>query len=411
MQRGLIDYRARDGGGPIGQRSDGQSIEPVGPVRVQVALDGNLVELLWHARFLLHARRGDALSPHCQRCLSHAHRCCRKCIRTGGRFGTIKGWEWGWKFFRAGDEGVDAGRWLLGEQVECSGACHRLGAALHLELTVDGIDIRFDSAQCQDDSGCNLTIGEASRNEAEYFQFALGQRVEQRLGRSWCRGCSRRGTFLKPFTAQQCEQPVDVCQGYVRRGGTGSFPRMFVETREQDRHGWAFIYKHANVALRLSQHQGAFQWHKSSRDVALQQVRKRLQHQDFDDASRPLPFFRRLKEVLQEFHCLKHGVFCTVALRPGQEHSGQGDVFELAQVAEVIRNGEAKLTRPVEGFTHPPLGDPHPCHERCDRTHLWEEVTHIQALCLVEQVERAGQISFGLSYASHRNAPTIAVLW
>src|SRR5438105_793834 len=66
--------------------------------------------------------------------------------------------------------------------------CHRLGAALHLELTVDGIDIRFDGAQCQDESGCNLTIGEASRNKAEYFQFALGQRVEQRLGRSWCRG-------------------------------------------------------------------------------------------------------------------------------------------------------------------------------------------------------------------------------
>ncbi len=67
MQRGLIDYRARDGGGFIGQRSDGQSIEPVGPVRVQVALDGNLVELLWHARFLLPVRIGDALSPGCQR--------------------------------------------------------------------------------------------------------------------------------------------------------------------------------------------------------------------------------------------------------------------------------------------------------------------------------------------------------
>src|SRR5258706_4790668 len=72
MQRGLIDYRARDGGGPIGQRSDGQSIEPVGPVRVQVALNGNLVELLWHARFLLHAHIGDDISPHCQRCLSYS---------------------------------------------------------------------------------------------------------------------------------------------------------------------------------------------------------------------------------------------------------------------------------------------------------------------------------------------------
>jgi hypothetical protein len=105
--------------------------------------------------------------------------------------------------------------------VECSGACHRLGAALHLELTVDGIDIRFDGAQCQDESGCDLTIGEASRNETQYFQFALGQRVEQRLGRSWCRGCSRGGTFLNPFSAQQCEEPFDVGQRNVRRGGTG----------------------------------------------------------------------------------------------------------------------------------------------------------------------------------------------
>src|SRR3984893_8029758 len=71
MQCGLIDYRARDGGGSIGQRSDGQSTEPVGPVRVQVAFDGNLVELLWHARFLLHARIGDDLSPRGPRCLSH----------------------------------------------------------------------------------------------------------------------------------------------------------------------------------------------------------------------------------------------------------------------------------------------------------------------------------------------------
>src|SRR5437763_14503493 len=71
MQRGLIDYRARDGGGPIGQRSDGQSIGPVGPVRVQVALDGNLVELLWHARLFLTARIGAALSSGCQRCLSN----------------------------------------------------------------------------------------------------------------------------------------------------------------------------------------------------------------------------------------------------------------------------------------------------------------------------------------------------
>src|ERR1700730_9600271 len=109
MQRGLIDYRARDGGGPIGQRSDGQSIEPVGPVRVQVALDGNLVELLWHARFLLHARRGDALSPGCQRCLSRFIVVVGSVSGQEGGLEPSKGGNGGWKFFRAGEEG-----WMQG---------------------------------------------------------------------------------------------------------------------------------------------------------------------------------------------------------------------------------------------------------------------------------------------------------
>src|SRR6266536_1476817 len=158
-------------------------------------------------------------------------------------------------------------------------------------------------------------------------------------------GGSGGGTFLNPFSAQQCEEPFDVGQGNVRRGGTGSFPRVFVELCEQNRHGWAFINKDADIALRLSQRQGQFQRHKSSSDVALHLVGERLQHQGFDDASRPLPFFRCVKEALQESHCLKHGAVCTLARIPGQEHPGQGDVLELAQVAEVVLNGEAMYTR------------------------------------------------------------------
>ena len=99
-----------------------------------------------------------------------------------------------------------------------------------------------------------------------------------------------------------------------------------------------------------------------------------------------------------------------VALISGQKYSGQGDVLELAQVAEVILSGQSLLTRPAEGFIQPPLRDPHPCLQRRDRTHIGGKVTHIQALCLVEQVERAVQIALGLPYASHRNAPAIPVL-
>ena len=63
----------------------------------------------------------------------------------------------------------------------------------------------------------------------------------------------------------------------------------------------------ADVALRLSQRQGAFQRHKRSRDVALRLVGERLQHQDLDDASRPLACFRCLQEALQESDRLVHG--------------------------------------------------------------------------------------------------------
>ena len=99
-----------------------------------------------------------------------------------------------------------------------------------------------------------------------------------------------------------------------------------------------------------------------------------------------------------------------VALVSGQEYPGQGDVLELAQVAEVILGRQSLLTRPAEGFTQPALRDPHPCLQRRDRTHIGGKVTHVQALCLVEQVESAVQIALGLPYASHRDTPAIPVL-
>ncbi len=104
---------------------------------------------------------------------------------------------------------------------------------------------------------------------------------------------------------------------------------MLVELCEQDRHGWAFIYKDSNVALRLCQRQGTFQRHKSSRDVALYLVGERLQHQDFDNASHPLPCFRCLQEALEQSHGISKGAVCPIARILSQEHPGQGDVLEL----------------------------------------------------------------------------------
>src|SRR5436309_12840836 len=114
---------------------------------------------------------------------------------------------------------------------------------------------------------------------------------------------------------------------------------MFGGLFQQNSHGWAFVHKHSDVALRLSQRQGSFQRRESRRDVVLLMVSKCLQYQDFDDASRPITFFRRLQEALEEAQCLTKGAVCTVALVLSQEQPGQGDVLELAQVAEVVLSG------------------------------------------------------------------------
>ena len=68
-------------------------------------------------------------------------------------------------------------------------------------------------------------------------------------------------------------------------------------------------------------------------------VSKRLQFQNFDGATCPSAFFCFFKEALQQSHYLKNGAVCMVTLVLGQEYSGQGDVLELAQVAEVVIDG------------------------------------------------------------------------
>jgi hypothetical protein len=105
------------------------------------------------------------------------------------------------------------------------------------------------------------------------------------------------------------------------------------------RHGWAFVYKQAGVALRLSQLEGAVQWPTSRWQIAVHLMGERLQYQDLENASCPLPFYRRQQEALQESQGHMNGVFCAVAPILGQKHPSQGDMLELTQVAEVVLSG------------------------------------------------------------------------
>ena len=176
---------------------------------------------------------------------------------------------------------------------------------------------------------------------------------------------------------------------------------------EQGSHWRAFIGEDPDVAFRLSQRHRPFQAGKRRRDVPEPLARERLQDQDLDDPSRPAPFFRGQQEALQEPGRFAKG---TLILVPRQEHPGQGDVLELAEVGQVVVRGQALLTRPAEGFTGSALRDPDPCLQRRDRPDIREEVARVQAVRLVEQVKCAGQVSFGLAYPGHRDPPAVPVL-
>src|SRR3712207_8130378 len=82
-----------------------------------------------------------------------------------------------------------------------------------------------------------------------------------------------------------------------------------------------------------------------------------------------------------------NGVFFPIALVSGQEHPCQGDVLELAQVAEVVMGGQALLTRPAQGFSQPTLRNPHPRLQRRYGTHVGVGTFDILALRLVERSE------------------------
>ena len=139
-----------------------------------------------------------------------------------------------------------------------------------------------------------------------------------------------------------------------------------------------------------------------ARDVILGPVRKRLDHEDLDEASRPLAFLRRCRKAPQQSHCLVDGAFVRFASVLGDEHP-QGDVLELAQLAEVVVSGQAPLARSTQGFGQPAPPQPHPRPQRRDGAHVGDGATGMHALRVVEQVDcacRSPRASFIRAFAT-----------
>jgi hypothetical protein len=94
----------------------------------------------------------------------------------------------------------------------------------------------------------------------------------------------------------------------------------------------------------------------------------------------------------------------------GDEHPRQRDVFELAQVAEILVNGQAALAGPTQRLGQLALADPHPRLQRRYGTHVGGGTPDLQALRLVEQVERAVEVCPSLLDPCHGRVPAVPVL-
>ena len=126
-----------------------------------------------------------------------------------------------------------------------------------------------------------------------------------------------------------------------------SHTRLFFK---QPSHRFAFVHKDANIAFRLSQGQGAFQRCAGVREVSLRLKREGLQQQDLDGAAQPAAGFCRLQEMPQQPGSLVKGTSLPSVFTGSDEHPGQREVLELAQVADVISHREALARAPISGL-------------------------------------------------------------
>jgi hypothetical protein len=94
----------------------------------------------------------------------------------------------------------------------------------------------------------------------------------------------------------------------------------------------------------------------------------------------------------------------------GEEQPRERDVLELAQVAELVADGQASLVGPAQRLGQPALPDPHPRLHRGNGTHLGIRASDIQLLRLIEQIERAVQVSLRLRDPRHADVPAVPVL-
>ena len=179
---------------------------------------------------------------------------------------------------------------------------------------------------------------------------------------------------------------------------------------QQVGHRRALVDEHPDVLLRLGQPQGAVERLQRSRYVAPRLSRQCLQDQDLEDRARPAAGLGRVQESVEELDRVVEGPLGALSAELLEQRPGQGDVLELAQVGQLVVHRQSLAARPVADVVQPALPDPDPRLQRRDRADPGREVPDVHPVRLVEQVERAVEVSLGLADPGHGDPPPVAVL-
>ena len=124
----------------------------------------------------------------------------------------------------------------------------------------------------------------------------------------------------------------------------------------------------------------------------------------------PAPFLGGQAETFQQVDRLGESALVRLGRVLGQQHPGQGDVLELAQVAEVVIGGQPLLLHPAQRIAHAALRDQHARPDGTDRTHVRGEVGCVQPFRLVQQAEGGVDVSLGHADAGNGDPHAMPVL-
>ncbi len=150
----------------------------------------------------------------------------------------------------------------------------------------------------------------------------------------------------------------------------------------------------------MGENQGAFERGKRCRGVAFCLMSLRQHDQKLDRAAGALAGLGGCQQPVEQGNRRRD-------LVPGDEHPCQGDVLELIQVREIVRDGQAASARPSLSLGQVSLCEIHLCLQRCDRAHIGHRVLDVHPLRGIEQFERRVIVALSLFHAGLRDVPAV----